>query len=81
MIFDDLSTGMRLVLAVAVPPALTLICWFASRRLAPGQPPPNKTGLSAMLLAAYVLLGIALCSSHSFAGTQHSLPTDAQVLQ
>jgi hypothetical protein len=81
MIFDDLSLRMQIILGLTVPPLLTLICWFASRRLARGEHPESKLGLSAMLLAAYLFFALALYGSRYFAGTERGVDPSAQVLR
>ena len=81
MIFDDLSLRMQIILGLTVPPLLTLICWLASRRLARGERPQGKVGLSTMLLAAYLFFAFALYGSRYFAGTERGHDPMAQVLQ
>jgi predicted small integral membrane protein len=79
MIFDDLSLLTQIILAIIVPPILTVICWFGGRRLMRAQnrpvQPQNKAGFWALLLAAYILFALALYSSRFFAGTEHADPS------
>ena len=84
MLFDDLSLRAQIILGIVVPPILTVICWFGSRRLlrTKDQPvkPPGKAAFWGLLLAAYVLSALALYSSRYFAGTERGQDPSIQII-
>lgn len=62
-----MALRVQLLIGLAAPLGLTVLCWLLGRRLAgsrrPGSRMWNEAGFWAMLIAAYVIFALALAGS------------------
>ena len=84
MSFGDLSLPLQILIALTVPPILTVVCWFGGRRLARSHGErtvtQSRAGFWAMLIAAYLLFAVALATSRFFPGNDSADPS-TQIIQ
>jgi hypothetical protein len=78
MPFDDLSTELKILLGLIVPPILTVLCWIFGRRIARKQHEPvpewNSSGFWMLLVVAYLFFFMAVHSARFFAGADRRDP-------
>ncbi len=84
MPFDDLPLLAKILIGLVGPPVVTIICWLVGPLLvgARRKRTLNRgwTGFWLMLLAAYLVFGIALAGAHLFSGNDQVDPS-SQLLQ
>jgi hypothetical protein len=84
MTFDDLSLRVKVLIGLVAPPICTVVCWLVGRRLGGSQREGarvwNESGFWAMLIAAYLIFGLALVGSRFFA-TKDVIDPASQVVQ
>jgi hypothetical protein len=84
MPFDDVPLRLQILIALTAPPILTVFCWLLGRRLSASQRQGtrarNGAGFWAMLIAAYLIFGLALVGSRFFA-RKDAIDPSSQVVQ
>jgi hypothetical protein len=84
MTFDDLSLGLKILIGLTAPPICTVLCWLVGRRLGrsqrKGTSARNGAGFWAMLIAAYLIFGLALVGSRFFA-RKDAIDPSSQMVQ
>ena len=79
MLFDDLSTLTRVLIVLIGPPIVTTLCWIFGPRML-GRKLAKTRRLSgreflAMLLAAYLIFGLAVAGSKLLSGANSDDPS------
>ena len=79
MLFDDLSTLARLCIVLIGPPIVTILCWLIGPRLMARKLARTRK-LSwkefwALLLAAYLIFGLAIWGSKLLSGNRSDDPS------
>jgi len=79
MLFDDLSTLARVYIVLIGPPIVTIVCWLIgpklmARKLARTRKLSWKE-FWALLLAAYVIFGLAIWGSKLLSGNRSDDPS------